>query len=268
MLTSEHISVPGGRTARALQGGSGDPVVFFHAAGGISPADPLLAALAERWSVIAPVHPGFDDLDELDDIRDIHDLALYYDDLFEALGLEGASVIGHSLGGMFAAELAAHVPHRVAKLVLAAPIGLWNDAYPVTDLFIHFPRDAQKIVWADPDSAAAHELAAATASSSEGAAGENPQLAMIISMLQGLAAAGKFMWPIPDKGLARRLRRVKAQTLVVWGAEDKLAPPQYADDFVAGIAGARAEVLDGAGHMVPYERRDAVLGLLDSFLKS
>lgn len=268
MLRSERVSVAGGHDARVLRGGSGDPVVFFHGAGGIAPGDPFLHALAERWSVIAPIHPGFDDLEELDEIRDIHDLALYYDDLFDTLGLDGAWVIGHSLGGMFAAELAAHVPHRVAKLMLAAPIGLWNDAYPVTDLFIHFPRNAQNIVWADPESPAAQELGAAAMSALEGAASENPQLAMIINMLQGLAAAGKFMWPLPDKGLSRRLRRITAQTLVVWGADDKLAPPQYADDFVAGIAGSRAEVLAGAGHMVVYERRDEVVGLLESFLKS
>lgn len=268
MLTSERITIPGDRDVEVLRGGSGDPLVYFHAAGGVAPGDPFLASLSERWSVVAPVHPGFNDLAELDEIRDIHDLALYYDDLFDALGLDGAWVVAHSLGGMFAAELAAHVPHRVAKLVLAAPVGLWNDEYPVTDLFIHFPRDVQNIMWADPESAAAQELAAAAMAAADGAASENPQLAMIISMLQGLAAAGKFMWPLPDKGLARRLRRVKAQTLVVWGADDKLAPARYAADFVAGLADARAEVLEGAGHMVVYERRDEVLGLLESFLKS
>lgn len=251
--------------------GAGGPLVFLHAAAAVNPHDPLLLALAERFEVIAPVHPGFADLAELDEIRDVHDMALYYDDLFAALDLDGASVVGHSLGGMFAAELAAHVPHRVARLVLAAPVGLWNDEYPVADLFITFPSGINQLVWADASGDAAQRFMAAAAKPTgigdDAPVHDDPMIAALIGILQGLTAAGKFLWPIPDKGLSRRLRRITAQTLIVWGAADQLAPARYAEDFARGIPSSKVEVLEAAGHMVPYERQDGFVDLVTTFLR-
>jgi pimeloyl-ACP methyl ester carboxylesterase len=234
--------------------------VYLHAAGGITEGDPMLAALAERHDVFAPVHPGFDDLAELDDIRDVHDLALYYDDLLEALGLDAVAVVGHSFGGMIAAELAAHVPKRVARLVLISPFGLWRDDLPVADLFVAFPTEVHELLWADPS---AHREALSPPS---GETLPPEQLAALLGLLQGLTAAGKFLWPIPDKGLRRRLHRISAPTLLIWGDHDRLVPPAYASDFAAAIPRARAEVVAGAGHMVPVEKQDEVVGLIESFL--
>jgi pimeloyl-ACP methyl ester carboxylesterase len=256
VLSATNVDVAGIDTT-VFRGGHAaagrSPIVFLHAAGGITADDPFLAELATTHEVVAPVHPGFNDLAEIDDIRDVHDLALRLDDVFDALGLDRATVVGHSFGGMVAAELAAHVPHRVAKLVLLAPLGLWNDDYPVADLFVAFPGAIQKLLWADPDSDTARSF------------GGTPN---IIGLLQGLTSAGKFLWPIPDKGLGRRLRRITADTLVVWGADDQLAPARYADDFAAAIANAEPpRVLDGAGHMVPYERQAEVVELIAAFTR-
>lgn len=271
-LATDVVQGPWGFPTVVHRGGdaSGGPLVFLHSAAAVNPHDPLLLALAERFEVIAPVHPGFSDLTELDGIRDVHDVALYYDDLLDALGLDDARVVGHSLGGMFAAELAAHVPRRVSRLVLAAPLGLWNDEYPVADLFVAFPGDINELVWADPSGdAAAAFMAAATRPPGVGTdepVHENPLIATLIGLLQGLTTAGKFLWPLPDKGLSRRLRRVRAQTLVVWGADDRLAPARYAEDFARLLPSARVEVLDGAGHMVPYERQAEFVELVAAFM--
>ena len=97
--------------------------------------DPYLDGLAERYRVFAPVHPGFGDSTGLEHIDDIIDLAIYYHDFMDELGLESAHVVGHSLGGMLAAEMAALDPRRVRKLVLCDPIGLWRDDAPVLDFF-------------------------------------------------------------------------------------------------------------------------------------
>src|ERR1700738_2789650 len=113
------------------QAGTGPPLVWLHGLYGVEADGALLEALAEHYSVYAPLAPGFADLDELDDIRNIHDLALHYDDVMEALELPAAIGAGHSLGAMLAAELAAHFPSRVSRLVLLSPLGLWNDRYPV-----------------------------------------------------------------------------------------------------------------------------------------
>ena len=97
-------------TAKVYEQGDGDPVLFLHSGSGITPSDPVVAALAATGrTVIAPRHPGFVDPEELNELRDVHDLALYHDELFDKLGLESLAVIGHSFGGMVAAEFAAHV---------------------------------------------------------------------------------------------------------------------------------------------------------------
>lgn len=252
--------------AKVFEAGEGDPVVFLHAGGGVTSSDPLVEALAERYRVIAPLHPGFVDPDELEELRDVHDLALYHDELFESLGLEGVPVIGHSFGGMVAAELAAHCPGRVSKLVLAGAVGLWNEEYPVADLFIAFPFEIGDLLWADPSSPAAQAAMAAMARAATAEGGEDPLLGLLLRTLPGLITIGKYMWPLPDKGLSRRLRRIKAPTLVVWGEKDKLTPSRYADDFVAKIPDARAEFIADAGHYAPYERTEEFVKLVSGFL--
>jgi pimeloyl-ACP methyl ester carboxylesterase len=84
----------------------------------------------------------------------------------------------------------------------------------------------------------------------------------MVKMVMGFTAVAKFMWPIPDKGLSRRTYRITADTLVIWGAKDRLAPPEYAEDFGRLIPGARVEVLDEAGHMVTVEQFDRVQELI------
>jgi pimeloyl-ACP methyl ester carboxylesterase len=257
-------------TTKVYEVGEGEPVVFLHSGSGITPSDPVVAALASSRKVIAPRHPGFVDPEDLNELRDVHDLALYHDELLDVLGLDSVSVIGHSFGGMVAAELAAHVPSRVSKLVLAAPVGLWNDAYPVTDFFTAFPFGMADLLWHDASSSEAVEAMAAMAKGDEEEASQSddPLTAMMLRVLPGLVTLGKYIWPLPDKGLSRRLRRIKAPTLVVWGEKDKLAPSQYADDFVRGIPDARAAFIPDAGHMAPYERAGEFVKLVGDFLAS
>lgn len=254
--------------ARVFAAGDGDPVVYLHGGGGMTSTDPVAEALAREFHVYAPRHPGFVDPDDLDELRDVHDLALYHDELLDALGLDSVRVVGHSFGGMVAAELAAHVPDRVSKLVLAAPVGLWNEDYPTADFFTAFPFGIQELLWHDASSPEAVEAMTAMAAGMDDAPeGTDPLTATLLRVLPGLITLGKYMWPLPDKGLGRRLRRIKAPTLVVWGEKDKLAPARYADDFVAKIPDARAEFIPDAGHMVPYERTQDFAALAAGFLR-
>src|ERR1700682_861332 len=111
---------------RVLSAGEGEPVVFLHGAGGLL-WDPFLDSLAERYHVIAPQHLGSGTSQGIEHLEDLLDLVLYYCELFDVLGLPAPSMIGHSFGGMVAAEIAAVNPERLRKLVLLAPIGLWRD---------------------------------------------------------------------------------------------------------------------------------------------
>jgi pimeloyl-ACP methyl ester carboxylesterase len=256
-------------TVKVYEQGDGDPVLFLHSGSGITPSDPVVDALAATGRrVIAPRHPGFVDPDELDELRDVHDLALYHDELVQELGLDALPVIGHSFGGMVAAEFAAHYPTRVSKLVLVAPVGLWNADYPVADFFTAFPFEMGNLLWHDASSpeAAAAMAAMAKGDEEEASRSDDPMTAMMLRVLPGLVTLGKYMWPLPDRGLSRRLRRITAPTLVVWGEKDKLAPARYADDFVKGIGNARAEFISDAGHMAPYEHTTDFVKLVDAFL--
>jgi pimeloyl-ACP methyl ester carboxylesterase len=235
------------------QAGDGPPLVWLHSLYGVEADTPIIEALARNFSVYAPLMPGFADLEELDSIRDIHDLALHYDDLLEALSLESPVVAGHSLGAMIAAEVAAHVPKRVSRLVLASPLGLWNDAYPVADLFSVPAAEMPTLLYADPSRAPGNSAAA-------------PDVEAIVALARGMATVARFLWPIPDRGLSRRLHRVQARTLVIHGALDRFVPAEYADEFVARLPDGSREIIPGVGHMVFVEAFEASLNAVNQYL--
>jgi pimeloyl-ACP methyl ester carboxylesterase len=74
--------------------------------------------------------------------------------------------------------------------------------------------------------------------------------------------AGKLLFPIPDRGLAQRLYRIRARTTLIWGQEDRLIDPIYANEFAQRLPEAQVVRVANAGHMVPYERTDQVLDAL------
>ncbi|HLH75835.1 MAG TPA: alpha/beta hydrolase [Candidatus Binataceae bacterium] len=259
MLSSEKIKLKNGRSWQIYSAGKGADLVWLHGLGGVHAVDPAIEALAQSYRVIAPVAPGFNDRAELDQIMNIHELVLDYDDLLEELRLDQLPVVGHSFGAMLAAELAAHFPRRPSKLVLLSPLGLWNDAYPVADIFAQPYLQVENFLW--------HDVAARDRLAAQQAEGQN-QVERIIAIAQGLTAVTKFIWPIPDKGLRRRLPRIKARTLIVLGGEDQFVPPAYAHDFAAGIARIQSLVVPGAGHMLPYEKPMEVMPAVQRFLNS
>jgi pimeloyl-ACP methyl ester carboxylesterase len=232
-------------TARLYVAGSGDPIVYFHGAAGHAWTD-LHERLAERCTVHAPMHPGWETMTDLDEFDSVADLVLYYVDILDALGIERAGLVGHSVGGMVAAEVAALRPDRVSQVALIAPWGLWRDAEPVADIWSQSPERLASLLWHDPSGPAAQ---------ASKPAGE-PE-AMLRAYLAG-AAAAHFTWPIPDRGLRRRLHRVAAPAVLIWGQQDQVVPASYAADFAALLPDSRTVVLDNAGHNVHLEQPDAV----------
>jgi pimeloyl-ACP methyl ester carboxylesterase len=181
---------------------------------------PFLGDLAKRFTVYAPAHPGFGPGHGVEHLDDVLDLTVYHLDLLDELRLQKTHVIGHSLGGMIAAEIAALAPQILDRLV---PVGRM--------LLAQFK---------DPD--------------------------LALDSYRCLASAGKFLWPIPDKGLKKRLHRLKMPTLVVWGASDGLIPTAYADAFRAAIPSSRVTILNGAGHLPMLEQREAFVDSVVRFL--
>jgi len=254
-VDSRAVSLRNGlMTTRVLVGGQGDPLVYIHGAGGLM-WDPFVDALASQYTVYAPEHPGSGESTGLEELRDIWDLVLYYNDLLDALELPSARIVGHSFGGMVAAELAANNPERATKLVLIAPIGLWRDDAPIPDIAATPPEKLPALVLADPNSPLAAFLTPPM---------DDPEALFQAAMR--MASILHFIWPIPDKGLDRRVHRVSAPTLLVWGKQDGLVPAVYADEFASKIRNTQIALVDDAGHIPqleqPVEVRERVLAFL------
>jgi pimeloyl-ACP methyl ester carboxylesterase len=243
--------------------GSGEPVVFLHGAAGLV-WDGFLEALATHYTVYAPEHPGTTagDPDSIHALDNLWDLVLYYYEILDQLGLHSVPIIGHSFGGMVAAELAATNPARVSKLVLISPIGLWLDEAPIPNWMVITPAtDLAKYLFYDPSGPVAQQVL--------GLPEDPAQLVEAqLHVHWSMACTGKFVWPLPDKGLKKRIHRIAAPTLLVWGREDRLVPPVYAQEFAQRIPSARVELVDQAGHVPQLEQQAQVLHSIQEFLRT
>ncbi|HEV2363191.1 MAG TPA: alpha/beta fold hydrolase [Caulobacteraceae bacterium] len=235
---------------RYLDGGAadGEPLVFLHSAGGIEANDPFLAALGRRHRVFAPYLPGYGETEECGSLRDMLDFTLHTFDVVEAMGLRDPILVGHSLGGMIAAEMAAVAPNDVSRLALIAPAGLWLEDHPIVDIFTLLPFEMPKHLFHDPEAGAALMTA--------GLRLDDPEFlkTFLIRNARQMGMAGKVLFPIPERGLSERLYRVKARALIAWGKSDALIPPVYANAWQAAIAGSRLVEIPEAGHMVTLEK--------------
>jgi pimeloyl-ACP methyl ester carboxylesterase len=228
---SFRLDVAGGRSKiRVIEAGDGPPLVFLHGAGGLVEDSPFLAMLARRWHVFAPLLPG--------------------------LGLSRPMLVGHSMGGMIAAEMAAVAPHDVERLGLIAPAGLWLDDHPIPDLFAKLPHELPGLLFHDP--ALGERLMA------PGGDLDDPKFleAFLIRNARQLTMASKLLFPVPDRGLAERLYRIRARTVIVWGEDDRMIAPAYGEAFRRAIASADLVTIPEAGHMLIVEQAEAVAAAL------
>ncbi len=242
--------------------GAGPALVYFHGPWGLT-WGPFLDALARRFTVYAPEHPGTtpDEPEAIQHVDHLWDLVLCYDELFERLALRDVVLVGHSFGAMVACEVAAQAPGRVTRLVLIDPIGLWRDDAPVINWMLLSPQEMPAYVFQQPESDAAKALFAIPSDPEEGALART-------RLTWAMGATGKFIWPIPDKGLKKRIHRVSAPTLLVWGEADRLVPRAYAKEFAGRLGDTRLEVVAGAGHAPQLEQPEATARAVQAFLKA
>ena len=244
------------------QAGQGTPLVFLHGAGGLMPDDRFFQALAGQFHVHAPLLPGYGGSEGEDELKDMLDTTLHTGDVIDALGLTGAALVGHSMGGMIAAELAALAPNDVSRLALIAPAGLWLDDYPVEDLFAKLPFELPELLF--------HDVALGESLLTAGLDLEDPAFLseFLIGNARRLGMAGKLLFPIPDRGLSRRLHRIKAQTRILWGANDRLISPVYGDAFAAAIPNSELEIVAEAGHLVTLEKPGRVVDAIATLVNA
>src|SRR5580692_7429640 len=241
--------------------GSGPPLVYLHGPWGLAPDRAFLARIAANNTVYAPKFPGTSrgDHDAVHALDSWLDIVVYYGELFDALELSAPALVGHSFGGLVAAEIAAAAPKSVSRLALIDPVGLWLDDHPVQNWMILSDKARRLSLFADPDGEAAKHFFDAPADDAE-------RVETQAQFIWSQACTGKFVWPIADRGFAQRSHRISAPTLLIWGDADRIIAPVYAREFAKKIPGARIEMIAGAGHLPQLEQPDAVLKALSGFL--
>jgi pimeloyl-ACP methyl ester carboxylesterase len=258
-MSERRLETKRGLKCRVRELGNGPVLVFLHGAGGLFPQEPLLEALAQRFHVFAPVWPGYGEEGGEEALEDMLDFTLHGWDVVDALDFERVSLVGHSMGGMIAAEMACLEPARVKKLSLLAPVGLWIDEHPLPDLFATTPFELPGLLFADA-AAGQRMLLAGLDFSNDRALTD-----FMVGNARRLGTAGKILFPIPNRRLSKRLYRLRAEVQLVFGREDRLVPLVYAQRWQEAVPGARLTVVDGAGHMLTLEQPAAVAEAIARF---
>lgn len=241
--------------------GKGPQLVYLHPAAGLL-WDPFVDRLAENYQVFAPEFPGTSIGDPYA-IKALHDwieVLMIYEEVFRALDLKKPIVVGQSFGGMLAADFSSIFPQAPSKLVLLDPIGLWRDDAPIINWNEIPGEDLPALLFHDPQSAAAQAMLAMPEDG-------DVRIKAMAAMVWALGSTGKFVWPIPDLGLSRRLYRVNVPTLIVWGEHDRLAPPIYAEEYAKLIKDSRIALIPGSGHIPQVEALESTWHAVSSFLE-
>jgi pimeloyl-ACP methyl ester carboxylesterase len=243
-------------SVQILRGGDGPPLLFLHAAGGAGTWLPFHGLLARRFEVIAPDHPGFGGSDDMPEVEAIDDLVYHYLDVLDRLGLERVNVVGGSVGGWIAAELAVHSPHRIERLALLGAAGLRVPGNMATDVFLMTPDRVVATLYKHPGPV----LEAMPA---------EPDVDFILAMQRDMAALARYGWApyLNDPKLERRLHRVAAPTLVLWADDDRVMPIEHGRRYAERIPDATLRVIEDCGHAMYFERPDAFADAVTEFLE-
>src|SRR5579862_3505472 len=230
------------------------PLVFLHGAGGHTGWMGFLDELSARFQVFAPEHPGFGQSDDPPWLDEIADLAYFHLDVLKALGLNRVHLMGTSLGGWVAAEMAVRSTAPLASLSLVGAVGITADGEPIPDIFRMPVEENLRRFYADPKRA--ERRLADMAGIDMNLAAKNRATVM------RLAYRPRFYNP----GLPKWLHRIDVPTLLLWGAADGLVPPKFGEAYQALIPGSRLVVLPNAGHAPFDEQKDAFLAAFCDFI--
>lgn len=240
-----------------FEAGSGTPLLFLHGAGGFAPNQPFVPLLSAKHRLIAPSHPGFGNSSLPDWLDSIDDIAHVYLELLDVMKLDKVDVIGASIGGWIAAEIATKVPERLRKLVMIGPVGIKvgpSDKLDIPDIFAMPQADVQKLVYHDPE-----KFAVDTSKMTD------EQLA---AMFRGRETTAMLVWEpwMHNTKLKRRLHRIKNPALFIRGASDGLVSDSYMQAYAKFLPNARTMTIPNAGHVPQIEQPDALSSAVLKFL--
>ena len=247
-----------GKKTQLTIGGDGPPLLYLHSASGETEWMPFHAELAKHFTVYLPAHPGFADSKGLEQTRDIYDLAWHYADLIQELKLGPAPIVGFSLGGWTGVELAILRPQLVKKLVMVAAAGVRVPEAPMGELFIDNLDKLKKLLFFDQNDPSIPQAMPTSL--------DDPRIVM---WLRAREATARVAWNpyLHNPRLPQHLRRVECPTLLLWGRHDKLLPLGMGEYYAKQVPGARLEVFENCGHMLPFEKPQQFAEKTVAFLK-
>ena len=246
--------ITGCRT-RIMRQGSGTPLLFLHGASGAARWLPFMDRLAERHELWVPEHPGFGGSDTPAWLDNIGDLAYFYLDFIRHFRLSGVHLVGASLGGWLACEIAVRSTAALNSLTLLAPAGLRVQGLRKTDIFMLSPGDMVRHLFHDPALA-------------EAALAQPETEQTIETSLKNRLAVAKLAWEprMYNPHLHKWLHRIDVPTLVLWGRQDRIVPEGYGPAFTGLIAGSRLRVIEQCGHLPHVEKTDETIGAVQDFI--
>jgi len=241
-----------------IERGQGAPLLYLHGGGGIASDLSFLDLLAKTRRVIAPSHPGFGKSSLPDWLDSVDDIAHIYLELMDHLDLTRTDIVGFSIGGWIAAEIATKVPERINRLVLIGPVGVKTgtpDKLDIPDVFA-MPREKLDLLrFHDPAKHAA-DLSAVP----------DDELLIVARNRETLAM---LTWEpyMHNPKLPHRLHRLNVPALLIRGASDGIVSAEYLERYAALIPNTRIETIAAAGHLPQVEQPTATAAKVLQFLK-
>jgi pimeloyl-ACP methyl ester carboxylesterase len=236
------------------RGGTGEPLLYLHGSNGVPAVAPFMEKLAERFDVIVPEHPGFGGSDEPGWLENMHDLAYFYLDFLKSLDLRGAHVIGSSLGGWLAMEMAVRDTSRIGSLLLIGPAGIAVPGLTPGDAFLWSPEELTRKLFFD--AAIAEKLLA-----------QAPTPEQLDVALKNRHTVARLGWEprMHDPFLHKWLHRIDVPVKIVWGEDDELLPVAYAREFQRLLPRASVEIVPRCGHLPQSEKPEAFCDIVFGF---
>jgi len=255
-FTNETVTFHGCRTT-LRRGGAGRPLLYLHGAGGASVIPPFLQALAEEYTVWIPEHPGFGGSDEPEWLDSIHDMAFHYLDFLEHHDLRDTLVLGASIGGWTALEIAIRNTDRIRAMSLVGPSGIHVPGLRKGDLFLWTAEERARNLFVDQSFADRMLQVVPTADQIE------------IATKNSYTTA-RLAWEprLFDPNLHKWLHRIKVPVQFIWGDQDKVLPVGYAAAYKGLMPHARVDIITQAGHLPQVEKADEFLRAFRAFASS
>jgi len=249
-FTDTFVEVDGCRT-HLRRGGSGEPLLFLHGASGAPVVMPFMEKLAQRFDVLVPEHPGYGLSDEPEWLENIHDVAYFYLGFLKKLDLKNTLVVGSSMGGWIAMEMAVRDTSRIKSLVLVSPAGIAAPGVRPADIFLMPPEEVVKNLFFDQKLAQARLAEPVT-----------PEAIDIA--LKNRHTTARLAWEprLHDPFLPKWLHRIDVPVKIIWGREDRIIPVGFVKEYQRLLPKAQVHILENTGHLPHAEKADEFVELV------